>query len=133
MSAGFIPANRLEELLVLASYDATLRPAFSKELLESRLLCVIERAGADQRVRSWNLRGREVVSIFTSLPRLQVFMNNINQRLYQYAEMTGKQMFLTIRAAHAFINPASDYSKEIYPEEIAEILDGSETVGILRG
>jgi hypothetical protein len=133
MSAEFIPSNRLEELLILASYDAGLRPALSKELLESKLLCVVERAGGDQRIRSWNLQGRVVVPVFTSLPRLQVFMQDINRRLYHYVEMTGKQMFHNIRAMHAFLNPASDYSREFYPEEIAELLEGSGPVRILRG
>jgi hypothetical protein len=127
MSTNFTPANELETLLMAAAQDATARPGFCRTLLESELFVVV--AGGDEqaaRIQTWQRDNQPIVPVFSSLARLQEFMQETGVEQYEHASVGGRELLTILQTAHVVLNPVSDYGKEFYPEEIQGLLDGSE-------
>jgi hypothetical protein len=129
----FEPQNRLEESLVKAASDPASRPQFLKDLMESDLFIIDEEGIADKsglrrfnegdelRVRPIDWNGEPYTPVFSSLSRLQAFI----QREAGYLAANALDLMNVLKDANLLLNPGSDYGKEFPKEEIATILDGS--------
>lgn len=138
----FVPENELERLLVLASTDPVARPQFYDGLLQSEvfvlpngLLLPPEGGSVElpeeggfvtfptgtklgfQPVRHGN---RSLLPIFSSLPRLQSFL----QAEYRYLEVPARDFFTLTQGREVVLNPGSEYGKEFTVPEITQILTG---------
>lgn len=126
MSTNFVPANELEELLIRAAQDATLRPRFCRTLLESELFVIVVNDEKGTRIQTWQRDGQAIVPVFSSLARMQEFAQEANLQEYEHSNVKGRELLTILRTAHVILNPVSDYGKEFYPQEIEGLLDGSE-------
>lgn len=135
--ASFIPANKLEEVLVAACTDPSARPEFYRLLFESELFVLTPDAPAQEGRRT--LAAAETISfvnlagpngpylpIFTSQQRLQECVNQIGQT-YGFLALTGKNLFrlLAQNPSAAVLNPGAAYGKELTAEEVKRIADGT--------
>lgn len=126
MSTNFTPANELEELLIAAATDATRRPGFCRTLLASELFVTVINNEQGARIQTWQRDGQQIVPIFSSLARLQEFMQQAGVEDYEHSSVNGRELLTILQTAHVILNPVSDYGKEFYPQEIQGLLDGSE-------
>lgn len=133
-SGSFIPANRLESMLVEAANDPGKRPAFYRELLGSRVLVLgssseppsdsgMLRAGSTVSIQHWQGEdGEKAIPIFTSLERLQAAIAGEES----YLQMAARDLFGMVSDGSGYImNPRSAYGKLFTPAEVASLLDGS--------
>lgn len=140
MSSGiFKPANQLEEALVAACTEPSARPEFYRLLLESDLFLLTPDAPEESGKRT--LKESEMVSfvdfngpnglflpIFSSQERLQEAVNKMD-RVYGFLVLRGKDLFplLLQHSRPAVLNPGAAYGKELTPDEIRSLADGSVT------
>lgn len=129
----FDPENALERALVAAATDPAARPRFYRELVAANLFVIQEgpppsapraftaEAGFELKVRHVELRGRSWMPVFSSLPRLQSFLDHEAG----YLAMNALDLMKITRGASLLLNAASEFGKELLPEEIESILDGS--------
>lgn len=124
----FNPVNALETSLVHAVQDVSKRPQFYKNLLEHDIYAISLAApeGTAEGGQSLKLLQLEKdaifwIPIFSSLEQLQAFLD----REMQYVRLRGADFFKFSKGAHIVINPNADYGKELLPEEIEKLLDGS--------
>ncbi|HEX2834116.1 MAG TPA: enhanced serine sensitivity protein SseB C-terminal domain-containing protein [Thermoanaerobaculia bacterium] len=129
----FDPQNALERALVAAATDPAARPQFYRELVAANLFVIQEgpppaspraftaEAGFELKIRHVELRGRSWMPVFSSLPRLQAFLDHEAG----YLGMNALELMKITRGASLLLNAASEYGKELLPEEIESILDGS--------
>ena len=133
----FKPTNKLEESLVAACTDPSVRPEFYRQLLESELFLLTpdapQREGrttleTDTKISLVNLQGPNgtFLPIFTSQQRLQESVNQMGQN-YGFLALRGENLFpiLTQNPQSAVINPGAPYGKELTVDEIRRIADGS--------
>jgi len=121
----------LEELLKKAAVDGSFRVAFYKKLLVSELIVLTEGndipEGRQTLEQDTSLKvlslsdGR--IPVFTSTDR--IFDKKVICEQVQYVAMKGSDLFNVVRGATLILNPYSDYGKELLPDEIASLLDGS--------
>lgn len=126
MSTNFVPTNELEELLIRAAQDATLRPSFCRMLLESELFVIVANSEKGTRIQTWQRDGQAIVPVFSSPARMHEFAQETNLQEYEHSNVDGRELLTILRTAHVILNPVSDYGKEFYPQEIEGLLDGSE-------
>jgi len=133
----FVPQNSLEEAFVQAMHDAAARPRFYWLLLAAQLFVIGEPDGAsasDQTVKlapgsplrlaAIRRETRELIPVFTSLPRLQTYFQNTGKlgAITQYVTMSGRALFEMTKGASFLLNPGFEISKELAAAEIAEVL-----------
>lgn len=63
------------------------------------------------------------IPFFTALPR--IFEKQVIKEKVPYLEITAGDLFQLTKGATLVLNPFSDFGKELVPQEIAQILDGS--------
>lgn len=128
----FEPVNDLERSLVKAATDLAARPQFIRDLLEADIFVVnsgsdlnvkdnVAQAGSKLMIQPVEINGRTSLPIFTSLQRLQEFIRTETK----YLQFKGRDFFEMTRGAFVFLNPGVPYGKEFFPQEIAQMLDGS--------
>jgi SseB protein N-terminal domain len=119
----FEPQNDLERSLIAATTDPAARPQFYRDLVASDLFVVQEpdTPSGQLNIRPLEVNGNDCLPVFSSLPRLQAF---IDQEV-SYIAMNARDFMQITRGARLLLNAGSDYGKELLPEEIASILDGS--------
>jgi len=129
----FEAVNDLERALVKAATDPAARPDFYRCILASQLYVSKEgesprgyesvhlEKGTKLTFRMLTIDGKTYLPVFTSLPRLQVY---IQQPSGYYAFETRDLLEIT-RGGDLFMNPGSAYGKYLLAPEIASILDGS--------
>ncbi len=123
------PVN-LELLFQKAANDNALRPLFYRTLLQSELIFLTvedeqntTEQNPDNKKNTLSVRTLEnvVVPIFTSPDR--IFDKNIITEKISYARLNAKALFESFKEGTIFIlNPYSDFSKELFPEEISKLL-----------
>jgi hypothetical protein len=129
----FEPVNDLERSLIRAATDPAHRPQFYRDFLASEIFAVQQgphplpsstttlHEGTRLCLMSLERDGRTIIAIFSSLPRLQVFIKQeetfISMKVREFLTMT--------EGVSLILNPGSDYGKEFTPQEIASLLDGS--------
>jgi hypothetical protein len=128
----FISENKLEEALVAAVKNPATAPAFYRLLLESDLLVLgtagghetadkrfsLEPGGQLQLVTGEKSDGQKFLPVFSSLARMQSYV----KQEAKYLAINGRALFEITRGAPLVLNPASEYGKEISPQEIDHLL-----------
>ena len=123
------PEN-LEFIFQKAANDNALRPLFYRTLLKSELIFLTLEDEQDTTEKeledkdtTLSVRTLEngVVPVFTSPDR--IFDKNIITEKVRYAKLNAKTLFETFTEGTTFIlNPFSEFSKELFPEEISKLL-----------
>jgi hypothetical protein len=128
----FISENELERALVEAVKSPASAPDFYRLLLESDLLVLGTVDGQEDASDKFTLapggkinlvtgvkNGGTFLPVFSSLPRMQEYV----KRESKYLRVNGRALFDLTRGAQVTLNPASEYGKELTPQEIAQLLD----------
>ncbi len=133
----FTPTNRLEELLVLAATEPAARPDFYRELLASTVYVItpdkpatesvtVLAAGTTFKLVSWQGESGPIVPIFSSRERLEETARAGGEAIGVLG-ITGKALFevLTQQPQTAVLNPGLACGKELTPDEVRRLADGS--------
>lgn len=129
-----VPVNRLEEVLQAAFRDPGHRPEFYRLLLESDLYVVGEAAAAKSgeqvagpngqkvSIAGWKRDGKTLVPAFTSLERL----SESESRAASCIQLNGRALLeLLAPRTTVLLNPGCPLGKELPPEELKALLDGT--------
>lgn len=127
---SFVPGNALEEAMMRAVSDAAARVDFYRLLLETELFVIGQIADREDEGPT-TLRENDSLSIgtlvyqqktyhplFSSEARLNAFVNGPTR----FFSMQGRALFECTRGAEFLLNPGSELSKIMVPEEIEHIL-----------
>ncbi|NNC76625.1 MAG: hypothetical protein HKN77_01605 [Woeseiaceae bacterium] len=121
----FTAENELEEALVRAADDPSYAPDFYHQLIEGVVYFIQQAVASDDGqsvgIASMEIDGRQYLPIFSSVTRLQKAISDE----VTYAGVNGREFFRMTAGSPVMLNPASDYGKEILPDEAAAIVDGS--------
>lgn len=126
------PENELEKSLMKASSDLSARENFYMKLLWNELFVLTNgNTISDKGVRTVE-KGETVefvtfpdgeIPIFSSTNR--IFDKGIIKSEVPFMAMKGQDLFGVAKGATFILNPYSKYGKELLPNEIAALLDGS--------
>lgn len=129
----FISQNRLEEALVRAVKDPATAPDFWRLLLDCDLLVLGTAQGSENADGSFAVEpggqfqlvtaernGQRFLPVFSSLPRMQEWVRQESR----YLTMNGRALLDLTRGAPVILNPASEYRRELSPDQVAQLLDG---------
>lgn len=121
----------LEQLLEKASTEAAYRPEFYKRLLDEALVVITIDSHIEDGER--NLEEHSPVNIatfedgkmplFTSSDR--IFDKGVVTEEVQILQLRGQSLFEMARGASFVLNPYSNFGKEILPDEVERMLDGT--------
>lgn len=124
------PAATLDELLVQAAHDPAMQPEFYRRLLAEPLVVI---SGSAAEVRSRTMQPGDTLQIasladgrlpvFTSTAR--IFDNGVVQQQVSYTQLKGRNLLELVQGATLVLNPYSDIGKELLPDEVARLLDGT--------
>ena len=128
------PANRLELLLRDSFKDPGHRPEFYRLLLDADLYVIGQTGrgapgeyvagpgGEKVSIAGWKRDGKTLVPVFTSLERLNESVSHPTT----YIQLNGRAL-LELLDAHAtvLLNPGCSVGKEMPPEELKALLDGT--------
>jgi hypothetical protein len=130
----FIPENDLERALVKAVKTPAAAPDFYRLLLESDLLVLGTAEGQEGATEAFtltpgsNLRlvtglkdGQQYLPVFSSVLRMQEYV----QQESKYLSINGRALLDLTRGAPVTLNPASEYGKELTPEQVGQLLGPS--------
>jgi hypothetical protein len=129
---SFVPGNRLEDAMMRAASDTAARTEFYRLLLDSELFVIGNIKGDDPDKPELALAEAEGLSIetiayegktyhplFTSQERLRGFL----RAAMPYFSMQGRALFECTRGASFLLNPGSEVSKILAPDEIGYVLE----------
>jgi hypothetical protein len=130
----FVPQNELEAALVAAAKDPTARPRFYQILSKSDLLVIDEspgppaarghhviEAGRSLQLRQLDVGGFPHVPVFTSSARISAIVKTE----VRFLAMNAKALFEIVGTSHVILNPGSQFGKQLTPNEMAQVVDGS--------
>jgi len=135
---GFKEENEVEFLLRKSVSDLSCRPELYKRLLSDPLITLIsneemipglQKLYEGQLIKIVSLQNG-IIPIFTSVKK--IFDNQIIKYEVKYLELKGKDIFNLTNGATYILNPYSDYSKDLIPEEIERILNGDLSAGSVK-
>ena len=124
-------SDNLEALIVKAASEPGLRPKFYKTLLDAELIVLTDEQKGDGGVKTLE-SGTKVkivslkngdIPVFTSTDR--IFDKNVIKEEVPFLGMNGRNLLEMTKGAKLVLNPFSDYGKELLPNEIQSLLDGS--------
>ena len=121
----------LEELLQKAAKEPAFRADFYKRLVSDKLVVITEGSNIPhgEQVLKESTKVNLVsypdgkIPVFTSEER--IFDKGVIKEKIQFLEMAGKDLFALAKGATFLLNPYSDYGKELLPNEIEQILNGT--------
>ena len=126
------PENDLEKVLMEAATDASARKAFYTKLLWNDLFVLtngreeiqegVKTLEKDTTVEFITFENGQI-PLFTSTNR--IFDKGIIKEQVPYLAMKGQDLFELSKGATFILNPYSDYGKELLPQEIESLLNGS--------
>jgi hypothetical protein len=128
---AFEKENHLETVLRKASTDVTYRPQFYQSLLAEKLVVLttkmnlpegVQIAEKDTDVSIVTLKNG-TIPVFTSTEK--IFDKGIIKEEVPFLAMKGEDLFKLAKGATFVLNPYSDYGKELLPDEIESMLDGT--------
>ena len=129
----FISENELERALVKAAKDSAAAPDFYRLLLESDLLVMGTVEGQENATDKFTLAPGGKINLVTGMKKgggtfLPVFSSLLRMQDYvkqesKYLRVNGRALLDLTRGAPVVLNPASEYGKELTPEEVAQLLD----------
>ncbi len=126
------PENELELNLMKASSDISARNEFYIKLLWNELIVLTNGHKESEEGRKTLEKDTEVqfvtfesgqIPVFTSTNR--IFDKGIIKEQVPFMSMKGQDLFGITKGATFILNPYSDYGKELIPQEIESLLDGS--------
>lgn len=127
-----IPLLPFEALMQKAAADVNLRFDFYRSLPQQQVY-VITSPNTQAMAQDGALKDNTNVELatfpdgkipfFTTLPR--IFEKNVVKEQVPYLEMKAGDLFGLTKGATLVLNPFSDFGKELVPQEIEQILDGS--------
>ena len=128
----FISENELERALVNAVKSPASAPDFYRLLLESDLLVMGTVEGQESASEEFALapgsrvnlvtgvkNGGAFLPVFSSLPRMQEYVKQETK----FLRINGRVLLDLTRGAPVTLNPASEYGKELTPQEVAQLLE----------
>jgi hypothetical protein len=128
----FISENELERALVKAAKNPAAAPEFYRLLLESDLLVMGTAEGRESATEPFSITpggklnlatgkkdGDHFLPVFSSLLRMQEYV----KQECRYLSIKGRALLDLTRGAPVILNPASEYGKELSPQEVAQLLD----------
>ena len=128
---AFDNENRLETVLRKAATEAAYRPEFYRKLLSEKLIVLtakttlsdgLQTLEKDTQVNIVSLQdGR--IPVFTSTGK--IFDKGVIKEKVPFLEMKGEDLFNLAKGASFVLNPYSDYGKELLPDEIESMLNGT--------
>jgi hypothetical protein len=126
------PENELEKCLMKAATNNSARKDFYMKLLWSDLIVLtaddtseikgVKMLEKDSIVKFVNLENGQL-PVFTSTNR--IFDKGIVKEQVPYMAMQGQNLFSLTKGTTLILNPFSDYGKELLPQEIESLLNGS--------
>jgi hypothetical protein len=129
----FIPENDLEKALIRAVKEPATAPHFYRLLLASDLLVLGTVEGQEDATRAFSLapggkitlvpgtrNGNQYLPVFSSLARMQEYVTQESK----YLSVNGRALLDLTRGAPVILNPASEYGKELAPDQVRQLLDG---------
>lgn len=128
---AFGKENRLETVLRLAAVEAAYRPEFYNLLLSEMLVVLTTGNNLAEGFRMLE-KGTNVniiplqggkIPVFTSVGK--IFDKRVIKEKVPYLEMKGEDLFRLAKDATFVLNPYSDYGKELLPQEIESMLNGT--------
>jgi len=122
--------NKLETLLRKASGEPAYRPAFYESLLSEDLVVMTDQNRGegdtvleeDTSIGIVTFKGGDI-PVFTSPER--ILDNRVIDHNVPFVKLNGKVLLETTRGAKLVLNPYSDYAKELLPDEIEDLLNGT--------
>ena len=121
----------LEQLLKKAATEPKFREEFYKRLLTDELIVITHNSPIPrgeivlQENTSVNIIHYDdgTIPVFTSTDR--IFDKGVVKEQVEYMQMTGENLFGLAKGAKYILNPYSDYAKELLPDEIEQLLNGT--------
>ncbi|WP_343632696.1 SseB family protein [Fluviicola sp.] len=126
------PENELEQCLMQASSDVAAQKEFYQKLLWSQLVVLTDKNpdmedGIHTLEKNTQLRlvtfENGYIPVFTSPNR--IFDNGIVKEEVPVMGIKGQDLFGVAKGATFVLNPYSDYVKELLPEEIENLMNGT--------
>lgn len=131
-TASTFPENELEKTLMQATTDASARHEFYLKLLWNELIVLT--IGHDNSQEGYRTLEKDTkiqfvtfengkIPVFTSTNR--IFDKGVINEEVPFIALKGQSLFSLTKGATFILNPYSDYGKELVPNEIENLLDGS--------
>lgn len=127
-SPQFDAANLLEIALKKAAEDPAAGPVFYRELMDSKVLIIP--TGEKTRIIDGVVPANSLISIanlmFDGKPHVPFFSSE--KRVPPGAEflmLDARALFQITRGAHLVLNPGLPYGKQLLPDEVTRLLDGT--------
>jgi hypothetical protein len=130
----FVSENQLEEALIRAIKDPQQAPVFYRLLLECDLLVLGTVEGKEDHCEPFALDpggklklvtglrdGSHFLPIFSSLSRMQDYVKQESK----FLRVNGRALLELTRGARVFLNPASEYGKDLSAQHVAQLLEPS--------
>lgn len=126
------PENEIEKCLIQASSDVQAQKAFYQKLLWNQLYVLTDgessfKENLDESQENVTVRfvtfddGK--IPLFTSINR--IFDKGIIKEEITYLRVKGQDLFAIAKGATFVLNPYTKYGKELIPEEIESIMNGT--------
>lgn len=121
----------LEELIERAATQPAYRADFYKRLLSDKVVVLTSGSGLPEgeqvlkAAKTVNIVSLEdgTIPVFTSTDR--IFDQQVVKEQVEFLQMKGEALFKMTRGARLVLNPYSKYGKELLPDEIERILNGT--------
>ena len=124
--------NDLENFLRQATSNFSAQKEFYQKLLENQLFIVTSKNSISEIGRKTEKENTTVqcftfesgqIPIFTSVNR--IFEKGIMEKNVPYLSLKGQDLFEVLNGATFVLNPFSDFVKELIPQEIENLLNGT--------
>lgn len=135
---AFAPENPLEIALLATSADPAARASFYRVLMTEKLYVIDRRpantasgarlleAGTELRLDNIDIDGVPHVPMFSSVTRIQ----QVVSEPVTYLAADARALLSLVRGSHVMLNPGAAFGKQLVPDEIDAILDGSILSGV---
>ncbi|MNK68672.1 enhanced serine sensitivity protein SseB [compost metagenome] len=126
------PENELEKCLIESASNFTAQKQFYQKLLWNQLFILTSESSISEVGNKTTEDNATVqcvifesghIPIFTSTNR--IFDKGIIKEMVPHISLKGQDLFKTLNGATFILNPYSDFAKELIPEEIESILNGT--------
>jgi len=126
------PENELEKTLMKASSDSSYRNSFYTKLLWNDLVMLTN--GHNETDEGVRILEKDTTVQFVTFENGQIPIFTSTNRIYDkgvikeqvpFISMKGQDLFGFTKGATFILNPYSDYGKELIPQEIESLLNGS--------
>ncbi|MCT4637686.1 MAG: SseB family protein [Bacteroidales bacterium] len=119
------PENELEKCLMKAASDVNAKKEFYQKLLWNQLYVQNKECSESDDETTLNIVTFEngYIPVFTSANR--IFDKDVVKESKSLVSMKGQDLFAVTNGATFVLNPYSEYGKELIPEEIEALMDGT--------